>query len=80
MELGTTTETDAPNLHEVEYTYSMLPFHSIRSSNLGKASFHFYFSLGDHGKIWVHKLQESFQTSSHIQDFRVAIVYYEDMT
>ncbi|XP_060669924.1 putative F-box/LRR-repeat protein At3g18150 [Ziziphus jujuba] len=66
------TEFDALSLHSVKFLYNKLPFYSINTSNLRKATFEF--RLGDHNDtMWFYKLKELYEKTIHIGDLKVAI-------
>ncbi|KAF3450793.1 hypothetical protein FNV43_RR06882 [Rhamnella rubrinervis] len=68
-DLGPTTEIDAPHLHELDYISNKLPFYSVSTSNLKKATF--WFQPGDHFTL----LEEFLRRTSYLQDMKVAIVW-----
>ncbi|KAF3450791.1 hypothetical protein FNV43_RR06880 [Rhamnella rubrinervis] len=70
-DLGATTEIDAPHLHELEYVYNKLPFYSVSTSKLKKATFRF--QPGDHFTVF----KEFLKRTSHLQDMKVAVLWDE---
>ena len=72
LDLGEATEVDAPLLHALDYSYNKLPFYNISTSNLEEVELNF--TLGDHDDVWFNTLKDFFKKTTHIQNFKVAVI------